>query len=842
MGTVYEAEDSEHGRRVALKLIAADRISSRESVERFRQEGRLASNLSHPRCVFVLAADEDQGRPYIIMELMPGETLQTLVESRGPLPASEAIAKIFDVIEGLQEAHLQGVIHRDVKPSNCFLEADGRVKVGDFGLSKSLDSSAALTRTGSFVGTPLYASPEQIKRNATVDAQTDVYSVAATLYYILTGRPPHLADDAAATLARIVSEAPPSLRTHRPELSPALDAVVLRGLERDRDRRWQDLARFREALLPFVSTPLVLGDLPLRVTAYLADIMLCSAAHWAIISSVALEATPHDPRQAFTFLVRYVCMVLVLKRLMCVAYFSVLEGIWGATLGKRLMRLRVRLVAGGGPPGFVPAFIRALVFFAVTNVPGDVTTVLLFSMLPTKMAALYEPVTLVISALGYVALAATMRAGNGYRGLHELASKTRVGRLPLGPRRRAPRGRRLPSGPDRARALATGQAGVLQSVGPFRVRGAIRWEVERRVLLGEDSTLERPVWIVLRPKGSPSPPQVRRDLTRPSRPRWLRGGEQAEGRWDAYAAPMGCPLADFAGPAGLPWADARPILHDLVDELAKACAEGTLPDALSVDQVWIQPDGTVQLVDPLGPPASSGSAHPGPLGEGERALDLLRRTSALALEGGRIRAGRSAPTSIAAAVPEHAARMLDRLLGQPRQGDVAYSNLAELAADLEADRDKPTEVNAIRRAMHLGPLALALLGPLAWLFLFVAYPKGPEWPFAWLIVSIIALLWVIWAGLTHGGLLYRLVGVGVVRRDSRPAERWRCAARSLIAWLPITMLLIAACLARTNSQVELSWTLWGLAAAALVAYAILALVFPARSLHDRLAGTWLVPR
>src|SRR5262249_11640986 len=177
-----------------------------------------------------------------------------------------------------------------------------------------------------------------------------------------------------------------------------------------------------------------------------------------------------------------------------------------------------------------------------------------------------------------------------------------------------------------------------------------------------------------------------------------------------------------------------------------------------------------------------------------------------------------------------------------RQDDTAHLNLVALAADLEADRDKPTEVNAIRRAMHLGPLALALLGPLAWLFLVVAYPKGPAWPFAWLIVSIMNLLWVIWACLTHGGLLYELAEVAVVRRDSRPAARWRCAWRALVAWIPITALLISACLARARSQFELSWTFWGLALAVLGAYAVLALVFPSRSLHDRLAGTWLVPR
>src|SRR5262245_62872556 len=138
MGSVYEAEDLESGRRVALKLLAGDSVASPEAVERFRREGRLASTIAHPRCVFVLAADEDEGRPYILMELMPGETLQSLVERSGPLPPREATGKILAVIEGVTEAHQVGSIHPDVKPSNCFLEAGGRVRLADFGLSNSV--------------------------------------------------------------------------------------------------------------------------------------------------------------------------------------------------------------------------------------------------------------------------------------------------------------------------------------------------------------------------------------------------------------------------------------------------------------------------------------------------------------------------------------------------------------------------------------------------------------------------------------------------------------------------------------------------------------------------------
>src|SRR5262249_30346978 len=169
MGAVYEAEEIASGRRVALKIVLPGIAGSAETLTRFRQEGKLASTLAHPRCVFVLSADEEAGRPYIVMELMPGHTLSDLVRDRGPLPPEEAIAKTLDVMAGLQEPHRRGLVHGDVKPSNCFLEVNGRVKIGDFGLARSLEVDAKLTRTGSFVGTPLYAAPEQIHKKEPTD-------------------------------------------------------------------------------------------------------------------------------------------------------------------------------------------------------------------------------------------------------------------------------------------------------------------------------------------------------------------------------------------------------------------------------------------------------------------------------------------------------------------------------------------------------------------------------------------------------------------------------------------------------------------------------------------------
>jgi serine/threonine protein kinase len=683
MGTVYEAEDSASGRRVALKLIAADSVASPRAVERFRQEGRLASTIAHPRCVFVLSADEEAGRPYIVMELMPGETLQSLVEQSGPLPPREAIGKILDVIDGLIEAHHVGIIHRDVKPSNCFLETDGRVKIGDFGLSKALDSQVQLSVTGGFVGTPLYASPEQIKCEV-IDARTDVYSTAATLYYLLAGRPPFQESDATATLARIVSDPVPPLRSLGLAVPAALDLALLRGLERDRERRWRTLGEFRAVLLAF------------------------------------------GPRSHAS----------------------------------------------------APRRLRGLLAALVTRAP-----------IPLRLA------------------------GSG--------------------RRRAPRSRRLPSRPSLYRAATARPVGVLRTIGPFQVRGAVRWGPEERVLLGEDSTLDRPVWIRLRPRGASPPSPARRGLVRPGRPRWLHGGDQAEGRWDAYAAPLGCSLADLAGPEGLPWRDARPILLDMAEELAAACADDTLPESLAVDQVWIQPDGSAQLVDVLTPSSSLATAT-----DQERALGLLFRTAALALEGGRRgKHGDQAP--IHAAIPEHAARSFDRL----NRAGARYTDVAAFRADLLADEGQPTEVDASMRLAHLGLQAVALAPGLATMFLVAIPSRGPmalDFP----IIVAWPLLWLVWAALMRGGWLLRLLGMAVARYDSRPAERWRCGLRAALAWLPATAFLLAATWLRdsASSLTWLCWVDWATALVAILSAIPLAVASPARLPHERMTGTWLVPK
>jgi serine/threonine protein kinase len=189
MGELYEAVD-ETGRRLALKVLTHG-IDDAQDRARFLREGRLAGSISHPHTVYVYGTDEIEGVPVIAMELATGGSLKDRVRNEGPLAPAEAVDAILEVISGLEAAAAGGVLHRDVKPSNCFVDSEGRVKVGDFGLSISTLAKADrdLTLAGAFLGTPAFASPEQL-RSDDLDVRSDIYSVGATLYYLLTGRPP----------------------------------------------------------------------------------------------------------------------------------------------------------------------------------------------------------------------------------------------------------------------------------------------------------------------------------------------------------------------------------------------------------------------------------------------------------------------------------------------------------------------------------------------------------------------------------------------------------------------------------------------------------------------------
>jgi eukaryotic-like serine/threonine-protein kinase len=711
MGAVFEAEDSSSGRHVALKLIARAAIASPEAVERFRQEGRLASTIAHPRCVFVLAADEEAGQPYIVMELMPGSTLKDLVSRDGPLAPTKAVALILDVIEGLEEAHQRGVIHRDVKPSNCFLESDCRVKIGDFGLSKSVSGDGHLTKTGTFLGTPLFASPEQV-RVEPLDQRTDVYSVAATLYFLLVGQAPFEGGNPTGVLARIVSEPTPSMRLRRREIPAALDRVVLRGLERSRERRWQNLEELRQALLPFVPGKLSFGGLGIRFGAYLLDQFILVPVN--MIGTFFAIGVQFGIVNADTAVAGW--LGAVLSTIPSLVYYATLDGFCGCSLGKWLLQLRVCGNEGKDAPGFARGALRAILFVGILNGPSIAVSVIWTTQ--DVLANAFLPLVSVLAFIvGIGLIMCTMRARNGYRGLHEVVSGTRVIQLPWRSKRKPYQqesGDSVPLAPDSIPdpVLAT-------QLGPLTIRGALIWTDNEKVLLGVDQALGRQAWLWVRPAAAPALTKERQDLSRTTRLRWLAAGRAGTWQWDAFLAPPGCSLREAVTRFGkFTWTEARPVLEDLTDELIAGQDERRAPAPLSLDQVWLEPHGRVVLLDfvlkdsePIlveSEPFTDLDLLAGAITSRETfdwrrsrrfELNLLAEAAQWMLEGSPRQAGESGP--VRAPLPEHASELLARLFGEPRP----YRQAQDFQTDLLATQDRPTEVRRSRRAAHL-----ALLG------------------------------------------------------------------------------------------------------------------------------------
>ncbi len=258
MATVYLAEDSSLGRKVALKVMAERYSEDGEFVERFRREAQAAARLNHPNIIAVYDRGEADGRPYIAMEYLQGRTLKQVIQAEGPLPPERAIAIAMQVLAGLRYAHEHGVVHRDVKPHNVLVGDDGRIKVTDFGIAHAGDPQ--MTEVGSIVGTAQYLSPEQA-RGRGVGPQTDIYSLGVVLYEMLAGRVPFEGDSSVAIAMQHVSDPPPPLRALAPDVPESLALVVAHAMLKDPAQRYgsadefaADLDRVRRGLVPVAAT------------------------------------------------------------------------------------------------------------------------------------------------------------------------------------------------------------------------------------------------------------------------------------------------------------------------------------------------------------------------------------------------------------------------------------------------------------------------------------------------------------------------------------------------------------------------------------------------------------
>jgi predicted Ser/Thr protein kinase len=246
MSSVFRARDRLLERNVALKILHEHYGADDDSVERFRREARAAAQLSHPNIVTVIDRGEAAGRQYIVFEYVDGRTLKDLVEERGPLPIREAVELAIGIARGLAFAHQHGLVHRDVKPQNVLLNGDGKPKVTDFGIAHSLDVEG-VTKTGAVLGTSHYIAPEQASGRP-VDAQTDVYSLGAVLYELLTGEVLFEGENFVTVAMQHVHEPAPSVLERRPDCPLRLAAAVERALAKDPPDRFPSMDAFAAEL------------------------------------------------------------------------------------------------------------------------------------------------------------------------------------------------------------------------------------------------------------------------------------------------------------------------------------------------------------------------------------------------------------------------------------------------------------------------------------------------------------------------------------------------------------------------------------------------------------------
>jgi len=656
-GEVWEAEDVTTKRRLALKVLTQTQSPSADLLERFKREGKLAASVNHPRCVFVFGAEDIEGLPVIAMELMSGGTLQDRLNQGAGIPSRQAVDMILEIMEGLEVAHSAGILHRDVKPSNCFVDQTGGCKIGDFGISKSLEAPADLTLTGGFIGTPAYASPEQI-RATELDVRSDIYSVGATLYALVTGKPP-FEGKGGAVLARIVAGEVTPISVYSVSVPKGLLRTILRAMSKDREKRFANYSTLRVALLPFSSHGLTPGSVLKRILAYSIDNGLLLIVSFVVYWSIGSEA-PIPLRMGILFL-----------------YLFFTEKHFGRTLGKYLLRLRVTS-ADGTPITYQQSLLRTGVWCLLLLVPS--ATRELFQSFAIRD-------WLVIASLSVPFV--TMRSRNGYAGLHEILSKTRVMMLKKGQRLATPVQEFPRVATDRSRA---------ERRGPYVVE-ALFWKNGSQALLaGYDEALGRQIWIH---ESATQPSHSINSLiaVRPFRLRWLQGVRKDKGNWDAYEAPRGIGFCEWVTTRGcLGWGEVREILLGVASEIDALLRDGRSDFALSANQIWIDSTGTAKLL-PFAAPQRNGTLAVGfakfKLNEWAQ---FLHEITYFGLRG-RLRPARHEEGALPRVpLPEYARAVVKRIC-QPAESLLEITPRSHIE-DLQRTSTRPASVTRIRR---LGP-------------------------------------------------------------------------------------------------------------------------------------------
>jgi beta-lactam-binding protein with PASTA domain/predicted Ser/Thr protein kinase len=355
MADVYCAEDSHLGRQVAIKVLHRRFAQDQEFVERFRREAKSAAGLNHPNVVGVFDRGEHEGTYYIAMEFLTGRTLKDVVTAEAPLSQERVIDIGTQILEAAGFAHRHGVIHRDFKPHNVIVDDQGHAKVTDFGIARA--GASEMTETGSIMGTAQYLSPEQAQGHA-VTATSDIYSIGVMLYEMLAGRLPFEGDSAVAVALKHLSEQPPPISQWRPDVSPALEAVVMAALAKDPTQRWQsaeDLAAALESARAQIEAghnggqdTAAFAPIPMPADEATAATQVAGAAA-PVLAPVADPRPPREERRWPWFVIGLLTLALVGALL-----YVILSGVLAAdkkdvprVTGKQLVAARALLERAG---------------------------------------------------------------------------------------------------------------------------------------------------------------------------------------------------------------------------------------------------------------------------------------------------------------------------------------------------------------------------------------------------------------------------------------------------------------------------------------------------------------
>ena len=920
MGEVYEAIHSVSHHRLALKILPREHAWSEERRKRFHREGQTAASVNHPHSLYIFGTAEIDGTAIIAMELAPGGTLLDRLDREGVLPVKAAVDAVIQVAEGLQAAAAAGVLHRDVKPANCFVDRSGAVKIGDYGLSLPVEAAefTQLTQDGSSPMTPAFASPEQML-GQTLDPRADIYSLGATLYNLLTGRTPHAATNLVAMIASVMGTSPPPPSKLRAEIAPGLERVILRCLEKKREDRYPDYASLLAALRSFSSEEQDEAGLRARLAAGFVDFM-AAALPGVVLTLLMLP----EPRLAS-----------LLEAGLWMVATGLMDGFWGGTPGKLLCGLQT-VARTGGRAGPWRGLLRALLYggipFVVNGFTASADSLSWLDILALlfPLGVLFGPVLL-------------KRAGGP---LHDRLTGTRVIRS----RRTEP----APTLKHHEPPAALQHAPATWQAGPFRVALDPSAASPGVIAEGHDDTLRRSVWIRFCSPDEPWIPELRRCVRRSTRLRWVDGARGGAVGWDAFEMVPGQVFSSVVPTEGVPWDMAGRWLDDLARELSAAAANGETLPRLALERIWITEANQAVLLD-FDPPGDQGTEVAALSARDQEAAPspeaFLRATAASCLgdspgsppgRGERPRTRAPWPLAVTQgfggllALP---AATLDQLAAELRRLRLAVGSitrrqrawqfclvLAPLLAIAmgssqggHSDRGRSTppvadgwEIGhrvAVRDARTMACVrSLAKPHPLpadtsatsyrraAGIFLRDvlheppdSIPKPISWPLwsarqrividslrrepppsaaelAWAggefarraklesgdeprrgapmttllgLCIMIPLGAFLFAPMAGGGPLLRALGIAVVRNDGRAASKPAILLRSVVTWSPCLVFIIGHAVLHEGRWGPLALIVPIVLFAAGVVHAV---VHPQRSIQDRCARTWLVPR